>query len=110
MLPYGCGDFTLAHRKLWQNARGYDESLNDLRIHCNTRGLMQLLSTGGKAVHMGFHYHLFHGTSSASSGNISHGQPFEYWKDFPYENPDNWGFGDCTEEPIEERVWMLKSR
>jgi hypothetical protein len=107
MLTYGCGDFTLAHRDLWHRARGYDESLMDSRLNCDGRGLLQLFEIGGKPAHMGFHYHLYHQTSSASSGNVSHGGSFEYWKNLPYANPETWGLGDCAEEPLAERVWKL---
>ena len=106
-LAYGCGDFTLAHRSLWHRARGYDESLTGERISCDGRGLMQLLALGGRPVQMGRHYHLFHGTSSVASGSKSHGEVFEYWENLPYENPPDWGFGDCAEELIAERVWQL---
>jgi hypothetical protein len=109
-LAYGCGDFTLAHRDLWHRARGYDESMKSERISCDGRGLLQLLKLGGKQVHMGYHYHLFHGTSSVASGNKSHGEIFKYWENLPYENPPNWGLGDCEEEPLAERVWKLVRR
>ena len=107
-LAYGCGDFTMAHRNLWHRARGYDESMTNERISCDGRGLMQLLELGGRQVHMGFHYHLFHPTTSSAAGNVSHGEIFEYWQNLPYENPSNWGLADCSEEPIAERVWKLR--
>jgi hypothetical protein len=110
VLDYGCGDFTLAHRELWRRARGYDESLTDKRISCDGRGMAQLLAVGGKPVHMGHHYHLFHGTTSSASGNISHGQVFDYADNLPYHNSEDWGFGDCAEEQIAERVWKLVPR
>ncbi|HXM47116.1 MAG TPA: hypothetical protein VN956_04555 [Pyrinomonadaceae bacterium] len=109
-LPYGSGDFTLAHKSLWHRARGYDESMKNERISCDGRGLLQLLAVGGRQVHMGFHYHLFHQTTSSGSGNVSHGQIFEYWKDLPYENPSDWGLGDCKEEMIADHVWKLSRR
>src|SRR4029077_11690963 len=34
-LPYGSGDFTMAHRDLWHRAKGYDESLTTSRISCD---------------------------------------------------------------------------
>jgi hypothetical protein len=110
VLDYGCGDFTLAHRSLWHRARGYDESMTDKRISCDGRGLAQLIALGGKPVQMGFHYHLFHATTSSASGNISHGQVFDYAANLPYHNPASWGFGDCAEEPVAERVWRLAPR
>lgn len=106
-LAYGSGDFTLAHRDLWHRARGYDESLTDQRISCDGRGLFQLLELGGKQVHMGFHYHLFHGTTSSAAGNASHGEIFDYRKDLPYQNSADWGLGDCREEQLAERVWQM---
>ena len=108
VLDYGCGDFTLAHRDLWHRARGYDESMKNERISCDGRGMLQLLELGGKQVHMGHHYHLFHETASSGKGNISHGQVFEYWKNLPYQNPENWGLGDCGEVEVAERVWTLE--
>ncbi|MDX6612617.1 MAG: hypothetical protein QOD75_1803 [Blastocatellia bacterium] len=106
-LAYGSGDFTLAHKKLWHRARGYDESLTDQRISCDGRGLFQLLELGGKQVHMGFHYHLFHETTSSAAGNASHGEFFDYRQNLPYQNSANWGLGDCREEQLAERVWQL---
>lgn len=108
VFDYGCGDFTLAHRDLWWEARGYDESMRSERISCDGRGLFQLLEFGGKPVHMGFHYHLFHETTSSAAGNTSHGKVFEYWRDLPYQNDENWGLGDCREIEIAERVWQLE--
>lgn len=109
-LPFGSGDFTLAHRDLWHKAGGYDESLKNSRISCDGRGLLQLLALGGKAAHMGYHYHLYHETSTGGKGNVSHGEVFEYWQNLPYENPPGWGLGDCADEPLAERVWVLKQR
>ena len=106
-ITYGCGDFTLAHRELWHRARGYDESLKKSRFNCDGRGLLQLLCLGGKPIQMGFHYHLHHQNSSACSGNSSHGESFEYWRNLPYENHSDWGLGDCVEKPLGERVWIL---
>jgi hypothetical protein len=107
---YGCGDFTLAHRKLWNKSGGYDEALKGSRMNCDGRGLLQLEAMGGKCVHTGFTYHLHHQTSSASSGNKSLGDTFEYWKNIPYTNPSHWGLADCDEVPLAERVWALKLR
>jgi hypothetical protein len=109
-LAYGSGDFTMAHKSLWHRARGYDESMKNERISCDGRGLCQLLEVGGKPIHMGFHYHLFHPTTSSASGNISHGQIFEYSKNLPYQNAVEWGLGDCAEELLAERVWKLVRR
>ncbi len=110
VLDYGCGDFTLAHRDLWHEARGYDETMKNERISCDGRGMLQLLELGGKQVHMGYHYHLWHQTTSSAKGNVSHGAVFEYWKNLPYENSKNWGLGDCQEEQIADRVWLLNRR
>ncbi len=59
---------------------------------------------------IGHHYHLYHETSSAASGNISQGQVFDYAQGLPYRNPDDWGLGDCAEQQIAERVWRLTDR
>lgn len=109
-LAFGCGDFTLAHKSLWHRARGYDESLTGSRISCDGRGLFQLFAHGGKPAHMGLHYHLFHGTTSTSQGSTSHGQTFDYRENLPYQNAPTWGLGDCAEQAIGERVWMLSPR
>lgn len=111
-LCYACGDFVLAPTKLWHRGRGYDESLRDVRINADGRGLMQLLKIGGKSAHMGHHYHIFHGASSSQHGEYTKedrfGATFPYWENLPFENPPTWGLGDCREELIAERVWMLR--
>lgn len=110
-LAYGCGDFTLAHRELWHRAGGYDESLKGTRINADGRGLLQLLSLGGRPVHMGLHYHIFHLSSSSRQTEFTkdstYGEAFDYWGNLPYRNPATWGLSDCTEEPLAERVWKL---
>ena len=119
-LEYGCGDFTLAHRDLWHRARGYDESLRNQRVNCDGRGLHQLMTHGGKPMHLGLHYHLMHQSSTIfimegreahqSAIKNAHGGPFEYWKNLPYHNTASWGLGDCEEQPLAERVWMIRRR
>lgn len=111
-LDYGCGDFVLASRDLWQRARGYDESLRATRIHADGRGLYQLIEAGGKPVHMGLHYHLFHESSSSLQGGVFTGESrfgaaFPYRENLPYTNPPDWGLADCAEEQVAERVWKL---
>jgi hypothetical protein len=115
-LDYGCGDFVLAHRDLWLRAGGYDESLRNQRLYCDGRGLGQLLAHGGKPAHLGFHYHIFHESSSSSLNKGTDpstlknalGQSFDYLSDLPYQNPPSWGLADAREEAVAERVWMLK--
>jgi hypothetical protein len=107
-VAYGSGDFTLASRELWHRAGGYDETMKASRINCDGRGLLQLLELGGRIAHLGFHYHLHHGTSSAASGNTSHGDLFAYWEGLPYENGPHWGLGRCGEKEVAERVVQLE--
>ncbi len=113
-LSFGCGDFLLAHRDLWNRARGYDESLRNVRIHADGRGLLQLLALGGRPAHMGYHYHISHGSSSAGQSAFTkdspYGESFKYWENLPYENPATWGLGDCREEEVGERVWVLRRK
>ncbi|MFN2483183.1 MAG: hypothetical protein ABR554_17125 [Pyrinomonadaceae bacterium] len=111
-LDYGCGDFMLAHRELWQRAGGFDESLRATRIHADGRGLFQLVAVGGKPVHLGLHYHIFHESSSTQSAgeftvDSRFGAAFAYRGNLPYRNPPTWGLADYSEEPVAERVWKL---
>lgn len=105
---YGCGDFTLAHRELWCAAGGYDEAIPERDLQCDTRGLMQLQKLGGRVLHMGRHYHLYHASSStAKTGQTQQTAKFAYWEGLPYQNPPSWGLANLRQQQIEDRVWLI---
>jgi hypothetical protein len=104
---HGSGDFTLAHRALWQRARGYDESMPLQRMHADSRGLLQLQAHGGVVVLWGYHYHTYHASSSTAIGGPAALNPFDFKANLPYRNPETWGLGLYTETPLAERVWLL---
>jgi hypothetical protein len=104
---YASGDFILAHRDLWSRATGYDESVRDRNFNCDGRGLQQLLKIGGKLVHRGTSYHMYHKNSSVVFGGDARGAAFDWRKGLPYKNPVNWGLRDYVENKIAERVWVL---
>jgi len=104
----GSGDFVLSSRRLWFMARGYDESLLEHRIHCDSRGIMQLVALGGRVQLIGSAFHLNHPTSCSYGVQLHHGLPASITEGIPYLNADTWGLSDCQEILIGDRIWMLR--
>jgi hypothetical protein len=101
------GDCTIASRKLWHLARGYDESLVDKRVLCDVRGMYQLVAHGGKVVWIGTHFHFDHPESTSKAVTSDHGELFDPEAGIPYGNTDWWGLADAREEQIGDRIWLL---
>lgn len=104
--PYGTGDFLLANRSAWCQARGYDESLLKHRYGCDRRGVAQLLHYGSTVEKAGGILHMAHPTSCTEVFGPHQG----VWADLdnvPYHNPDDWGLSGCREIELAERVWQL---
>lgn len=104
----GVGNFVLASRDAWHQARGYDESLTDRRVCCDAHGVAQLYHFGAKPRVIGRHYHLDHPESCQNAVLDAHGKIFDPWENVPYQNPDNWGQGDAIERQIAERTYYLE--
>lgn len=104
---HGSGDFTLAHRALWDRARGYDESIPLQRMHADSRGQMQLQACGGIFVLWGYHYHTYHASSSTSVSPSALGGNVDFRSGVPYGNSIDWGLNQARERPLAERAWEL---
>jgi hypothetical protein len=102
------GNFVLAHRELWHRARGYDESLTDRRLSCDSHGVAQLYHLGAKPRVIGRHYHLDHPESCQNAVLDHQGQYFDPWDGVPYSNGDDWGQADAPERQIGERTYYLE--
>jgi hypothetical protein len=102
------GNFFLAPRKLWHQARGYDESLTDRRVVCDGHGAAQLYNLGARPRVIGRHYHLDHPESCQNAVLGHQGTYFDPWEGVPYENSENWGQADAIERPVGERTWFLE--
>lgn len=105
--PLGTGEFGFASRRLWERARGYDESLVRHRIGVDKRGIAQLIAHGARSEKVGTVFHLAHPTSCTEGVQDHHGD-WASWENVPYENDENWGLADRQETKIGERVWLLK--
>jgi hypothetical protein len=111
MIPYeslGTGEFILASRELWRRARGYNEALTRHRIDCDLVGTAQMVAHGGQTRRAGVVLHMTHPTSCTEGGVRPHHGEYAGLDSVPYQNPDNWGLGDCREIEVAERVWSLK--
>ena len=104
---YGTGDFLLASRHLWSKTRGYDENLLSHRIGCDVRGAAQMLYHGAKLESIGQVMHLSHPTSCTEGPLRPHHGERATMDNLPYLNNDSWGFGDCKQIQIGERIWQL---
>lgn len=104
------GNMILAHKKMWFKARGYDESLTDVRKGVDSNGLLQLFHHGAKPMVLGDHFHLDHQESLIHGGNSTHGfnPKIENGKNIPYHNSDDWGLIDYKIEELSNNVWKLK--
>lgn len=102
------GDFLLAHRDAWHQARGYDESLTDRRSGCDRRGVAQLYHGGIKPCHIGTHFHLDHPETMAYGQAEHHGESFNANENLPYHNSAGWGLMDTEEVQVQDRVWLLR--
>lgn len=105
--PLGTGDFILASRKVWERARGYDESLVKHRIGCDVRGTAQMIAQGACTSKVGFVLHLEHPSSCVEGIQPHHGEHASP-EGVPYLNPESWGLADHREIQISERVWRLE--
>ena len=105
--PYGTGEFCLASKDLWHQARGFDEQMVRHRIGCDVRGTAQMLEYGGRLKRAGIVLHLSHPTSCTENIQPHHGE-LATIEGVPYYNPENWGLGDCAEVQLSERVWRLE--
>ena len=106
--PLGTGEFSLASKRMWERARGYDESLVRHRIGVDKRGVAQLIVHGARSERAGIVFHLAHPTSCTEGVQEHHGELATWDDDLPYENDKNWGQADRQETEIAERVWLLK--
>jgi hypothetical protein len=106
--PLGTGEFVLASRELWHQARGYDESLTKHRIDCDMIGAAQMIAHGGQTRRAGIVLHMAHPTSCTEGGVRPHHGEYAGFDGVPYRNPDSWGLGDSREKEIAERVWLLE--
>jgi len=102
------GDFLLAHRDVWHQARGYDELLTDRRSGCDRRGLAQMYQMGIKPCYLGTHFHLDHPEAMKYGWDKHHGGIFDHCENLPYQNSTEWGLADTREIWIKDRVWLLK--
>lgn len=105
--PYGTGDFLLANRSAWCQARGYDESLLEHRLGCDRRGAAQIVHHGSETEKVGRILHMAHPASSTEAVVAHHGVLAD-WDNLPYHNPDDWGLSGCRETELAERVWQLE--
>lgn len=102
------GDFLLAHKDAWFEAKGYDESLKDKRRGCDRRGLAQLLTFGIKPKCIGSHLHLDHPESTIHGIKKHQGGDFDRYRDLPYRNSADWGLINFGQRKISTRVWELE--
>jgi hypothetical protein len=108
-IPYdrlGTGEFALASRQLWEQTRGYDESLVKHKIGCDVRGIAQLVAHGAQINKAGTVLHLQHPTSCVEGVRPFHGEMATV-EGVPYQNDENWGLGNARAEQLAERVWCL---
>jgi hypothetical protein len=105
--PLGTGEFLMAHRSLWERARGYDESLVMHRIGCDVRGVAQMRSLGATLRRAGSVLHMAHPTSCTEGVRPFHGEHASL-EGVPYENREDWGLASRREVSIAERVWRLE--
>jgi hypothetical protein len=106
--PLGTGEFGFASKRMWEKARGYDESLVRHRIGVDKRGIAQMIAHGAKSERAGIVFHLAHPTSCTEGVQEHHGELANWEEDVPYENDENWGLMDRQETKLAERVWLLK--
>ena len=104
------GDFLLAHKDVWHQARGYDESITDRRSSCDRHGLAQLYHMEIKPRYIGAHFHLDHPETMAHTGIKGRGESFDSHENIPYCNPVSWGLSNTKEIKIGERTWLLKKK
>jgi len=111
-IPYdrlGTGEFSLVSRQLWEQARGYDESLVRHKIGCDVRGVAQLVAHGAQINKAGTVLHLQHPSSCVEGVRPHHGEMATV-EGVPYSNDDNWGLGQYRETSLGERIWRLEGR
>ena len=101
----GSGDFTLAHKDVWEKLTGYDEGQRFVKIHKDSRFLFSAFHSQVNFENIGVIYHIDHGTSVPVTGVGSNYRrangPYmwKYMENLPYSNMEHWGLvGDNIEE------------
>ncbi len=98
--PYidASGDFTMATKKTFENIDGYDENMNFVKIHKDSRILFSALEKGFDFSLLGDIYHIDHeGSAVGTTGTLSNYRktngPYSwfYIKNLPYANNEDWG-------------------
>lgn len=105
---YGTGEFVLASKELWEQIRGYDESMVRHRLGCDIRGTGQMRTFGAFIQKAGQVLHLAHATSTTERVQEHHGESASL-EGLPYLNPSAWGLHNCHEVQMAARVWRLES-
>ena len=111
----GSGDFTLAHKNVWQKIQGYDENQRFVKIHKDSRFLFSAAESGFQFENLGVIYHIDHGTSVPMTGlgsryRLANGPyNWRYMLDLPYENLDNWGLTgeNISEKKISDTIFEI---
>lgn len=112
----GSGDFTLAHKNVWQKVQGYDENQRFVKIHKDSRFLFSAEKSGVEFENLGVIYHIDHGTSVPTTGTgnnyrLANGPySWRYMLNLPYRNLDNWGLTgeNINEEKISDKIFEIK--
>jgi hypothetical protein len=104
--PFGTGEFALASRRLWHEARGYDERMVRHRIGCDIRGTAQMVAHGGSLQKAGTVLHLTHPSSCTEGVRPHHGEHATV-EGIPYRNPDDWGLSGRPEVELAPRVFEV---
>jgi hypothetical protein len=105
MFVDGSGDFTLAHKDVWNKVGGYDENQRFVKIHKDSRFLFSASKINVQFKNIGVIYHIDHGTSVPMTGlgssyRLANGPyMWKYMDNLPYKNLNSWGlFSDNVEE------------
>ncbi len=108
------GDFILAARCVWEGLGGFNETIRHSELHIDSQFCVQAVKSGFEARLTGDVYHLHHegswthlSAAQRADPNAGRGNDFDYLRDLPYRNSDDWGLVRFTEERLSDRLVVL---
>lgn len=110
----GCGDFLVMPKDTFLRTGGYNESVINTRLGVDDQFNHNIYYHHGvQFIPIGVVYHIDHYQSYARTRQRGAEMPENFGSrhvtfEYPFSNPDNWGFNDRQEKLVEGQVWVIQ--
>ena len=104
--PYtnACGDFLLLDTDSCKILRGFDENITDARLHLDSRFALSAAASGFDSKLIGHIFHIDHKHSLVNMGDKYPGKKYDFTKNIPYANSEEWGLRGRKWEKISQQL------